>query len=250
MLTTIITSIFKTACTKGVTTLWENKGQLSLFVKTMIGKYRNQMIRFSISYLYRIKIPNTNSYLLVYNRRIQNQLQPVGGAYKRHGDDKLFESWNHIADNNKNGLGTDLLSDKDLRFRVKGKNVIKVIKWFEEGKEREVSAEREFFEELLAPGILDKEIFRKITYRHLKRISKHLKWSEHHSCYEVLIYDIMELIPDEEQKKHLVALAQNKYSPEKGYAIVESDDIEQLRLMRENEQVARIGEHTKYTINL
>jgi len=144
----ILITILKTLFTKGVTILWENKNNLSLYMKTLFWNYRNKEIRFSISYLFRIKIPNTNSYLLVLNRRIDNQLQPVGGVYKRYGDDKLFEKWDYMPDNKRNGLDVDDESFSDLRFKVKGKHVIDVIKWFEEGKEREISAEREFFEEL------------------------------------------------------------------------------------------------------
>ena len=244
----ILITILKTLFTKGVTILWENKNNLSLYMKTLFWNYRNKEIRFSISYLFRIKIPNTNSYLLVLNRRIDNQLQPVGGVYKRYGDDKLFEKWDYMPDNKRNGLDVDDESFSDLRFKVKGKHVIDVIKWFEEGKEREISAEREFFEELIKPKILDAQIFSQIKYKHLKRISKNLKWSEHFSCYEVLIYDIMELLPTEQQNEELKKLSRDT-NLNKGYAIVDFDDIEQLRLVRNGKQIARIGEHTKLTIN-
>ncbi len=244
----ILITILKTLFTKGVTILWENKNNLSLYMKTLFWNYRNKEIRFSISYLFRIKIPNTNSYLLVLNRRIDNQLQPVGGVYKRYGDDKLFEKWDYMPDNKRNGLDVDDESFSDLRFKVKGKHVINVIKWFEEAKEREISAEREFFEELIKPKILDAQIFSQIKYKHLKRISKNLKWSEHFSCYEVLIYDIMELLPTEQQNEELKKLSRDT-NLKKGYAIVDFDDIEQLRLVRDGKQIARIGEHTKLTIN-
>lgn len=244
----ILITILKTLFTKGVTILWENKNNLSLYMKTLFWNYRNKEIRFSISYLFRIKIPNTNSYLLVLNRRIDNQLQPVGGVYKRYGDDKLFEKWGYMPDNKRNGLDVDDESFSDLRFKVKGKHVIDVIKWFEEGKEREISAEREFFEELIKPKIFDAQIFSQIKYKHLKRISKNLKWSEHFSCYEVLIYDIMELLPTQQQNEELIKLSRDT-DLKKGYAIVDFDDIEQLRLVRDGKQIARIGEHTKLTIN-
>lgn len=244
----ILITILKTLFTKGVTILWENKNNLSLYMKTLFWNYRNKEIRFSISYLFRIKIPNTNSYLLVLNRRIDNQLQPVGGVYKRYGDDKLFEKWDYMPDNKRNGLDVDDESFSDLRFKVKGKHVIDVIKWFEEGKEREISAEREFFEELIKPKILDAQNFSQIKYKHLKRISKNLKWSEHFSCYEILIYDIMELLPTEQQNEELKKLSKDA-NLKKGYAIVDFDDIEQLRLVRDGKQIARIGEHTKLTIN-
>lgn len=243
------TGILKQFFTKSVTSIWENKNLLSLYYKTLFGKYRKKQIRFSISYLFRIKIPATNSYLLVMNRRISNQLQPVGGAYKRFGDDKLFEKWGYQPDKKKNGLGIDEKSENDLRFFVTGKNVINVIKWFEEGKERECSAHREFVEELIETGILCKKTFDKIKYRHLKRASKHLKWSEYHRCYEVLIYDIYEFLPTPEQCIALTELKKDEYSLDKGYAIVECEEIEQLRLLKNDVQVAKIGEHSKLIIN-
>lgn len=212
-------------------------------------KYRKEKIRFSISYLFRIKIPTTNSYLLVMNRRIPNQFQPVGGAYKRYGDNSLFESWEYQPDKKNHGLGPDLISENDLRFFVKGKNVIKVIKWFEAGKERECSCNREFIEELIDTNILDKITFGKIYYKHLSRKSSHLKWSDYHKCYEVLIYDIFELLPTPEQRDNLIELKNSPRDIIKGYAIVECEEIEQLRLMHDGKQIAKIGEHTRFTIN-
>src|SRR5690554_3787855 len=173
----IIITILKKIFAKGVSELWDNKNNILLYVKTLFWKYRSKDIRFSISYLFRIKIPHTNNYLLVLNRRIDNQLQPVGGVYKRYGDDKLFEKWGYVPDNKTNGLDVDLDSSGDLRFTVKGKNCIKVLKWFEEAKEREVSAEREFYEELVKTKILPMELFHQIKYKHVRRHSKHLKWS-------------------------------------------------------------------------
>jgi hypothetical protein len=245
----MIESLLKTIFTKSVVKLWENKDMVSLYLKTLFGKYRYKDIRFSISYLFKIQIPETDKYLLVLNRRIQNQLQPVGGVYKRYGDDKLFEKWGYSADNKNNGLDVDSESNGDLRFKVIGKNVVKVIKWFDEGKEREVSGEREFCEELINTLIVDSKTFSQIKYKHIRRFSKHLKWSEFFSCFEVLVFDVFELIPNEEQKEALKALNQNKTNLKKGYAIVSSDDIRQLRFMKNGKQIARIGAQTKLLIN-
>jgi hypothetical protein len=245
----LISAGLKQFFTKGIGKLWENKDSLMLYLKTLFGKYRKERIRFSISYLFRIRIPETNSYLLVLNRRINNQLQPVGGSYKRYGDDKLFESWEYMPDHNKKGLGTDTKSENDLRFTVKGKKVIEVIKWFEEGKEREVSGNREFAEELLNTNILDKTIFQNIEYKHLRRFSKHLHWSNFHNCFEVMIFDILEFLPSAPQKQFLISLKKQELNLDQGYAIVECEDIEQLRLMKDGKQIARIGEHTKLIIN-
>jgi hypothetical protein len=245
----LLIAILKQVFSKGVSKLWDNKDVAWLYIRTLFWTYRSKQIRFSLSYLFRIKIPGTNSYLLVLNRRIANQLQPVGGVYKRYGDDKLFESWDFVPDTMANGLSVDATSENDLRFRVKGKHTVNVVKWFEEGKEREVSAEREFCEELLETRILDRDIFKSIKYKHIRRHSRHLKWSEIHQCYEVLIYDIYELLPSEKQKEALITLAALPLDLSKGYAIVKCEHIEQCRFHQDDIQLAKIGQHTKLTIN-
>lgn len=246
---TTVIALFKPFLTKGATIAWENRNHLNVFFKTKFGKYKNKDIRFSMSGLYKIKIPGTNKYLLVLNRRIENQLQPVGGAYKRYGDDSLFNKWRFKPDNSKNGLDVDEKSSSDLRFTVKGKNVIDVLNWFETDRERETDPRREFKEEVLDTGILDPHIFQHFNHKHIRRYSKSLTWSDYFSCYEILTYDIFELLPNEEQKKVLIELSKQENDPSKGYAIVSCDDIEQLRFMKDNKQIARVGQHTKLIIN-
>lgn len=245
----LLTTLLKPIITKGATIAWENRNHISTFFKTKIGSYKNKDIRFSISYLFKIQIPNSNKYLLVKNRRIENQLQPVGGAYKRYGDDSLFNKWEYKPDNHKNGLNVDEKSESDLRFMVKGKYAIDVMNWFESMQERETDPYREFKEELLDTNILDKEIFQSIAHKRIKRFSKNLAWSDFFSCYEILIFDVFELIPNEEQKKFLIELGEKGTNLNNDYAIVECDDIEQLRYMENEKQVARIGQHTKLIIN-
>jgi hypothetical protein len=245
----LLTTLLKPILSKGAKIVWENRNNLTTYFKTKIGSYKNKDIRFSISYLFKIQIPNTNKYLLVKNRRIENQLQPVGGAYKRYGDDSLFNKWEYKPDNNKNGLNVDEKSSSDLRFMVKGKYTIEVMNWFESMQEREINPNREFREELLDTNILDTNIFQNINYKHIRRFSKNLVWSDFFSCYEILIFDVFELIPNEEQKLALIELGKTGSNLNKDYAIVDCDNIEQLRYMENEKQVARIGQHTKLIIN-
>jgi len=242
-------SLIKPLITKGATIAWENREHLITFYKTKFGKFKNRDVRFSISYLFKIRIPNSNKYLLVLNRRIDGQLQPVGGAYKRYGDASLFSKWGYKPDNKRNGLSVDEKSENDLRFTIKGKYTIDVIKWFESMQEREIDPSREFKEELIDTGILDKVIFEKFNYKHIRRFSKNLVWSDFFSSYETLIYDVFELLPSDNQKSFLAELANQEVDLSKKFAIVECDDIEQLRLMKDGKQIARIGQHTKLIIN-
>lgn len=248
-MTNIILQVAAPIISKGINITWENRKHLELLCKTKYGKFKDKNIRFSISGLYKIQIPDTNDYLLVLNRKIPNQLQPVGGAYKRKGDDSLFNQWNYKPDNNINGLGIDNQSNEDLRFMVKGKYCIDVLNWFGEGKERELDPRREFIEELIDTEILDPEIFQKIDHKHIRRYSRNLKWSTHFSCYEILIFDVFEFIPNEEQKQVLIKLAEKGSNLSEGYAIVNCDNIEQERYMIDNKQLAKIGPHTKLLIN-
>lgn len=248
MITTILATL-KPFLIKGANVAWEKRNQLMLYLKTKFWKYRNVDIRFSISGLYKIKIPDTNKYLLVLNRRIENQLQPVGGAYKRYGDDSLFNKWGYKPDNSKNGLDVDERSSSDLRFMVKGKHCVDVLDWFDTGNERELDPKREFNEELLDTGILDSDIFQNFHHKRIRRFSKNLIWSDFFSCYEILIYDIFELIPNDLQKKALAELSKQKTDLSKGFAIVDCDSIEQLRLVENGNQISRVGQHTKLIIN-
>lgn len=248
-MTETFTLLLKPLITRGTTIAWENRQHLITYCKTKIGKYKSIDIRFSISYLFKIQIPNTNKYLLVLNRRIKNQLQPVGGAYKRYGDDSLFNKWGYKPDNKQNGLCVDDKSNSDLRFMIKGKYVLEVIKWFESMQERETNPTREFNEELISTHILDKETFNQIEYKHIRRFSKNLVWSNFFKCYEVLIYDVFELMPNKAQILELTELAKQPNDLKKGFAVVDCDDIEQLRFMEKDIQIALIGQHTKLIIN-
>jgi hypothetical protein len=241
--------ILRTFASQGIPILWENRKILSTWFKSIIYPYRNKKIRLSLSYIYKIQIPETNKYLLVRNRRISHQFQPVGGVYKRYGDDHLFNSWEVEWDSVSNGMDVDGTSENDLRFRVQGKYVPAVLKWFEENREREVCASREFQEELLDTNILCAENFRKIQYKHIKRFSKNFSWSRYHNCHEILVFDVMELLPSEAQKVALKKLYKNYKNPPNEFAIVTPEDISYHRIMEKGNQLAKIGEHTNLIIN-
>lgn len=179
--------------------IWTNSTETKLFIQSkLFPKYRNEFIRASISYLFRIKIDN--KYLLVRGERITRQFQPVGGVYKMLPEAKSTLKNLEIRDDNNI---QDKISKDDLRIRVKGRYLMKFIKWYNSGKERENSVFREFCEELIEPGILSKEIFPYINTRHIKRHQTGIRYSKHFQCPEILIAEIYELITSEDQEEEL-----------------------------------------------
>lgn len=177
---------------------WKNPQNAALYFKSKSPKYRNKYIRLSISYLFRIKVDN--KYLLIRGERITGQFQPVGGVYKMLPEAKSTLGELGVRDDNNI---QDKISKDDLRIRVKGKYLMKFLNWYDSGKERENSNFREFCEELLEPGILSKEVFPYINTRHIKRHQTDIRYSNHFQCPEILIAEIYELIPNEEQEQKL-----------------------------------------------
>lgn len=162
--------------------------------------HRDNDVRFSISYIFRIKV--RDKYLLVKNRKA-NYYQPVGGAYKTlPGAEKIFEKYKIQPDNRfETSHG---IAKNDLRFRVKGKYVMDIIRWFNSREDREISQWREFCEELLTSGIITKKYeFRYIDYKYVGTLQTPMKKARKLDCQEILIYEIYDLIPSNEQKNEL-----------------------------------------------
>jgi len=195
----------------------ENFHSIKLYIQTHT-KYRSQKIRISISYLYQIEVQG--KYLLVKGHRIPNQFQPVGGVYKRYPES--FYELRNLKVTDDNNIPIDDKSEKDLRIKVPGRNVIKFLKWFNSQLGREVSPFREFYEELIATNILDGKKFPYPNYIYLHRHQTPIHWSKHFKCYEILIADIFKLMPDDEQLNELKKLI-NIPSPD--YVWVDSATI-------------------------
>lgn len=158
----------------------------------------NKRVRISASYLYRIRVDG--DYLLVWGKRF-DQYQPVGGVYKAH-----TSSWG--TRNDLNVLDDDLLvpdevSEGDLRVRVPGRNLLAFVRWFEEERGRETDGWREFYEELVATGILPQEAFRVVKYDRVTRRYNPMRYSQWAQSQEVLIADILELLPTDDQLAEL-----------------------------------------------
>lgn len=151
-------------------------------------------VRVSASYLYRIRVDN--AYLLVKGKRF-DQFQPVGGVYKAHQSSSGTRSDMKILDDDL--LTPDEVSDGDLRVRVPGKRLVSFVRWFESGRGRENDGWREFYEELIATGILPEESFRYIKYDRIERLYRPMRYSPWAKSQELLVADILELLPTPEQ---------------------------------------------------
>ncbi len=162
----------------------------------------NTIIRISFAYLYRIKVGN--KYLLVKNERGTGKYQPVGGVYKLLGNEKLeLKNRYEVKDDNK--ISIDKSSRDDYRLRLENKHLRKFVKRFDHGSVREqiFNLGREFREELVEKGIVN---WSQISYRFCGRHMTELRFGEHFQCYELLLADVVELLPTREQEADLECL--------------------------------------------
>ncbi len=170
----------------------------------------NTIVRVSFAYLYRIKMGN--KYLLVKNERGTGKYQPVGGVYKFEEDEKLeLKNRFQIKDDDK--ISIDKSSRNDYRLRMENKYLRKFISHFDKKAKREKidDLSREFKEELIGKNIVN---WNQITYRFCGRHMTNLQFGEHFQIYEILLADIVELLPTPNQEEDLNLLVRqrsNKY---------------------------------------
>jgi hypothetical protein len=181
--------------------------------------HANRKIRLSISYLFKIKVDG--KYLLVKGNRIRNQFQPVGGVFKRYRES--FYALERLKVTDDNNMPIDDLSIDDLRVKLPAVNVISFLGWYESQLGREVSPYREFYEELIRTEILTQKVFPYLNYIHLRRHETGIRYSPHFKCYEILIAEIFEIRPTEDQMAALREL-QRKSSDQ--YLWASDDTIE------------------------
>jgi len=215
----------------------------------LFGKY----IRFSMSYQYKIKV--NDKYLLVQNANSNwNWYQHVGGKYKRLPETQAILKEMGARDDLK--MKTAGLKKDDLAIFIPAKNAIRFLDWFSSEKDREISHWREFYEELLGGktqvSVLSRTNFPYVNYRFLKSVRTPLKrapietgWN----CWEVLQYDVLELIPNEAQQKELEELLSKGDTEYFKWASAHMID----RLGYDDGELEtkfNIGAHTKWVLNL
>lgn len=221
----------------------QNIKQLWFYFQTQF-VLRNKEVRLSVAYLFRIKIDN--QYLLVKNRT-RNYFQPVGGAFKTlPGSEKKFDALKIRPDRL---IETEKgIAKNDLRFFIKGINIIDFLEWFNSKEDRETSPWREFCEELISTGILPWKEFRYIDYKYKATVQTPIITLDS-GDKGMFIYEIYDLVVNDEQKPILQSLLQNgnteKYIWADEYLINRLGHDERLKAYH-NE----ISQHSKWALNL
>lgn len=163
---------------------------------------KESLIRISFAYIFRIKVDGR--YLLVMNNRHTGKYQPVGGVYKMNDSEKRFLASKYGCMDD-NMIIIDDSSKNDYRLRVKNRYLRDFVKRFNKCQEREKlnNLYREFKEELIDTGILSFDNFKKIRYEYVGRYYNGVKFTQHFNCYEMLLGDVVSLIPTEDQEEEL-----------------------------------------------
>jgi CBASS immunity effector Cap15-like protein len=167
-------------------------------------RHGGKKIRISASYLFRIKVDNT--YLLVRGHRWPHY-QPVGGVYKFSPGAQYITDKLHIL--NDDLVPVDEASLNDLRVRIPARNIIPFVRWFESGVTRETSHWREFYEELVSPGIVPVKDFPFIFENFVRRDIPKIRFSSYAQSMELFIADIYDILPTPGQMEVLRALKKN-----------------------------------------
>lgn len=197
---------------------------------------RNTDIRFSIAYLFRIKIDD--KYLLIKGNRI-DQFQPIGGAYKFFNSAKTILKGLNIRDDDK--IAIDDTSRDDLRVRVKAKHILKFIKWFQKRENREVSTLREFYEELIVPNYLDQQSLASFNPEYIKQTPIKITYSDFFKCHEILLHDIFEISLNDNEKQKIKAVLDRDGGD---LGLFDTKEIEEMNFLS-NGCSRQIGKHTQ-----
>ncbi|VUX01551.1 SMODS-associated NUDIX domain-containing protein [Streptococcus vestibularis] len=217
LIVTIVAAVISFFVGRFLQWIIDNKKYLKLWIDTNIRKARDKQVRFSLAYIFRIKIDG--KYLLVKNSKIANQYQPIGGVYKK------FDSFDKIANDLEvtDEKKTNFRVPDDLRVYVQSKNTIKFVKWFHTRKNREFNVIREFYEEIIDENILEIQNLKDIEFEFIKTYDSGLHYTEQFDSYEILLHDIFEVrlkSNDAEKLKQYIELSSDNY-----LILVEQTDI-------------------------
>lgn len=127
-------------------------------------------------------------------------------------------------------------------------HLLSFIRWFEQGKGRETDGCREFHEELVGTGLLPQDLFRTIQYDTLGRHYEPMRYSQWAQSQELLIADILELLPTPAQ---MDALRQLKASTNPQVLWASEAQIRRLGATEgSTNQTTRIAQTASWTIDI
>ncbi len=196
------------------------------------------IIRISFAYLYRIKVER--KYLLIKNERGTNKYQPIGGVYKLQDEEKIIlKNRYHVMDDDK--VPIDKSSHNDYRIRVRNQYLRNFVGRFDGDAKREKidNVGREFKEELIDTKILN---WKTIKYRVCGRHMTEVQYSQHFQIFELLLADIVELMPNDEQMEDLCCLMKNDSDL---YRFVTAEEIKSLGIQANSANfLESISDHT------
>lgn len=179
-----ILTIFSYIVTGIITWLATNRRRVKISFQLLFRW--NKEIRISCAYLFRIK--HEDKYVLIKGNRI-DQYQPVGGVYKYYDSFKSIKDSLDITDEQE----PSFYENKDLRIRIKGKNILKFLDWFDSKKNREVSVNREFIEEIGLNDDLNQLLIRNTKFEFIKENKEPITYSKYFKIDEIKIFDIFDV---------------------------------------------------------
>lgn len=204
------------------------------------GKFirKEDKIRLSFAYLFRIKIDN--EYFLVQNARGTGKYQPVGGVYKMKPEEAVVLRQKYSASDD-DKIPIDESSKLDYRIWVPDRFLRKFVRRFDKTNDREQieNLSREFKEELIDSGLVH---FNRLCYRYCGRHFEKIQFSQHFRCYELLMADILEVELDPEQENELKRL---KSMSSEQYLFATAEQINSLGIKAGTDQLQEIiADHT------
>ncbi|MBZ4034728.1 hypothetical protein K6T82_08120 [Flavobacterium sp. 17A] len=186
--------------------LVENRKKWNI-IKTLFIK-PNKEVRVTVAYLFRIEV-NGKYALIKRHKKDRIGYQPIGGAFKYFKEENR-ECFDKLGIEPCNYVERDEDTDSDLRIRInKRKNLGKFLKWFESRKNREVDPWREFYEELVEPGILSSDLFKHVKYVFVGKHCEGIFPARAFPIDEFRYAEIYELRPDTEAQKNAIAEMKN-----------------------------------------
>jgi hypothetical protein len=157
--------------------------------------YRRAAIRVSIAYLIAIQLDD--EYLLVRGGRITTQFQPVGGVFKT--DLQPHDLYSRFRAEPDTRFTPDSESTADLRLRLPGGQLNKLLQWFRTGRDREVLPIRELYDELVCTGLLAPEPSRYVDCCRIGTRSFPLRHDRWAGCQQLILAEVWALRPTAEQ---------------------------------------------------